>query len=180
MLQWEEMANRSIIFNEAITEENVISLVAEIDTAIAEGDHITLYFSSGGGSLYFGNLLLHRLNSIEEQDLKIVVFGQASSVAFEILIKANAYSKEILSGAYSVLHLYTSQFDYRDDIINMDSTNQIKHLEEYNEKFKDFLYTCNISEEKINAVFDGKNVIIEDEKINECIESYERSKEKKT
>lgn len=168
------MATKSIIFEEVIDEESICDVVSKIDEALNGDNNIVLYMSSVGGSVHHAHLLLHRLDEIPDGKLKIVLFGQGSSAAFELFIRAKTKEKEVLETAHSILHMYTSMYDYRTDLIRSDSVNLLNSIVEHNDKLKDFLYTCDISEDSIKAIFEGKDILIESQKIKECLEAYAR------
>ena len=93
--------DRFIIFNDEITKETISALIERFNEFDIEHP-IVLYFTTSGGELYPGKMLIDYLNkSINNGlNLEIVSIGEVSSIGFIIL--HNVECKKSFVGTFSV------------------------------------------------------------------------------
>lgn len=97
---------KSVIFDGDLTAANIGEFIDALEKI--EGD-IVVYFSSLGGSVVYGDLLLDYLNRNDER-VELVVAGVVASSAFDVVVKFTG-EKRLLDWSYALVHLATRDVD---------------------------------------------------------------------
>ena len=163
----EKTERTTLVFASEIDYESVSTLIDLLE----ENAHkkIDLYFSSSGGGVSSGELLIDYFN-FRKLDLTLIANWSINSTAFSVFFKSDCVNRRIMPNTHSTIHLC------RRDISTIDLNRQesyekflIDDVDRQNEKDINWFRELGISKDKIDIIKSGKDVMLDYEDLVELL-----------
>jgi len=171
---------KTIIFEGELNNENVQKLVDDIQQPYEDEPEtsIVLYFSSEGGYLHCGNILIDVINSLPEHyNLKMVFFWKVFSCAFDVFVKAKC-KKEAYTGSVGLVHLMNRDVGVLGVVNDKDSLDRflVDELNDGNEVYLKWLSSLPkmFSSKEVKKISHGQDVYITAERLEQFLKRQKK------
>jgi hypothetical protein len=160
----------TIIFNGDIEEEPIKKLIKEIDEN--QDKKILLFFTTDGGCVSFGEILLAQLNTVVRNgaEIKLMPYWKMSSCGFDILMKFQG-DIEILSDVHSVVHIMDWRNSYKSLEVRKDdeSVGLNEQYKRHVKRYLDELRGWGLTDEEVEIVEKGDDLFLPYERLCELV-----------
>jgi hypothetical protein len=163
---------KAIKFDGEIDEKSIKTLLSDIDK-IDKNENIIIYFISSGGS-HSDSLILSDYINRDYKRFEIYCPWDVSSAAFDFLIEVKC--KIVLNKhSFARLHLFDNSLNY----INLENNSSIDYflksnLEKNNRIWLNKLKIAGFTEEELNRIKQGYDVIIDSKRMIHVLKIMKR------
>lgn len=160
---------KTIYFDDEIHYESVTLLIKKFEELkLVDDEKIYLYFSSNGGIIDDGKVLIDYINnSWFRNNLIMVASGVLFSEGLNVFLETKT-KKRIFDNIMILFHIPTSFIDYREEQ-NSESTTQVqkKQLEKMKKEFLVFCKQCGLSKNEIEKLNKGEDLCYTESKLKD-------------
>lgn len=157
-----------IIFETEINSKNIELLINGCQEIMGRNNQFQIYFSSSGGDVAAGNILIDFLNA--HPDNILVANEEISSTAFLIFCKAQCRRK-IIPGTFAVVHITECEINTRELADDNSYANfLLNEIKRQNNNEIDFFRKLGLTKNELNRLKRGKDVYLDYTRLKKMLE----------
>lgn len=146
-----------ILYNKEINYENIQDLIDNILST--EDDEVYIYINSEGGDPDAATAF-EFFASVTDKDITLISNWNLNSAGLILFLRSKT-KKVVLPGCYGYIHLANRDVNTT-SLINPDESDKYLQdtMNDFNNKYYDFLKSLGLSEEKLSEYLKGEDVLL--------------------